>query len=437
MSVSIYQVRKYNGGGDIAVAVPGSKSITNRALLLAALGTGPCVLKGVLFSDDTRAMLDCLAALGFELAIGEENNEVTVVGTGGAIPNRRASLHVGSAGTVARFLTVALALCGGEYTLDASPQMKKRPMRDIISALRGLGIGVVCLEEEGFFPLAITAARTAGQTCPLAVAIDTAASSQFASAFLLAGAVCQAGLAVTLEGARTEGAYIAMTLRMMAAFGINCQRDNMTYVIEYNPAYGLTEYQIEPDMSSACYFYAMAPLLGVNVLVRGIHSPSLQGDMRFLELLEEMGCSREEGSDGLKICGREVANYPGLDVDMQDFSDQVMTLAALAPFATTPTTIRNVGHIRGQESDRLTGVVTELRRIGCGCELIDNKTGVMIKPLANGDLGNDYAIETYEDHRMAMAFTLVGLKTGRIGIENPACVAKTFAGFFETVEGLN
>ncbi|MDR0221509.1 MAG: 3-phosphoshikimate 1-carboxyvinyltransferase [Lachnospiraceae bacterium] len=432
-----YRVKKYSGDGDIAVSVPGSKSITNRALLLAAMAAGPCVLKGVLFSGDTRAMLDCLGVLGIALDIDEENRRVTVSGCGGKIPHQKARINVGSAGTVARFLPVALALTGnGEYVCDASPQMRRRPMRELIAALRGLGVGVVCLEEEGFFPFAMTAPGAGAQTLRPTVAIDTDASSQFASAFLLAGAICPPGLAVELCGARTEGAYIAMSLKMLAAFGIDCRRDNMTYVIEYSPGYGLPEYEIEPDVSSACYFYALAPLLSANVLVRGIRSHSLQGDIKFLQVLEEMGCRREESADGIKICGRKVGSYPGVDVDMRDFSDQTMTLAALAPFAATATTIRNVGHIRGQESDRLMAIVTELRRLGCTCELVDNETGVMIHPLAGGDWDNDYEIETYEDHRLAMAFTLVGLKTGRIAIKNPACVGKSFAGFFETIEGL-
>jgi 3-phosphoshikimate 1-carboxyvinyltransferase len=198
----------------------------------------------------------------------------------------------------------------------------------------------------------------------------------------------------------------------------------------------MCEYQIEPDVSSACYFYALAPLLSADVLVRGVYSASLQGALRFLELLQEMGCEREETAEGIQLKGRQIERFPGVDVDMRDFSDQTMTLAALAPFAATPTTIRQVGHIRAQESDRLGGIVAELRRIGCACELVDNETGVMIKPLLGADLENDYEIETYEDHRMAMAFTLVGLKTGRVAIKNPACVGKTFAGFFKAVERL-
>jgi 3-phosphoshikimate 1-carboxyvinyltransferase len=433
-----YQVRKYSGDGDIAVPVPGSKSITNRALLLAALAARPCLLKGVLFSDDTRAMLDCLAALGIGLEIDEEKRAVTVAGCGGAFPNRKARLNVGSAGTVARFLPVALALAGGEYVFDASPQMKKRPMGELITALRELGAGVACLEEEGFFPFVLTATELdfAGQKNPLAVTVDTDVSSQFASAFLLAGAICPSGLALTLSGARTEGAYIAMSLKMMTAFGIDCWRDNMTYVIKYSPTYGLSEYHIEPDVSSACYFYALAPLLRASVLVRGVYGTSLQGDIKFLKILEEMGCGREETAAGLRITSRAVERFPGVEMDMRDFSDQALTLAALAPFAATPTTIRNVGHIRRQESDRLAGMVTELRRLGCECGLVDNETGVIIYPLAEAELDNEVEIETYEDHRMAMAFTLVGLKTGRVAIKNPSCVAKTFADFFAVVEGL-
>jgi 3-phosphoshikimate 1-carboxyvinyltransferase len=243
----------------------------------------------------------------------------------------------------------------------------------------------------------------------------------------------------------------------MREFGITVGGDGITHVIEGNQAFGILEYRIEPDLSSACYFYAMAPLLKIDVLVRGVFATSRQGDLKFLEVLEKMGCAREATEEGIRLRGSGQESFKGVEVDMQSFSDQTMTLAAIAPFAETPTMIKNVAHIRQQESDRLMAIVTELRKIGVECELIDNETGVMIRPLRellpphsanakvcsesrlmlNDDLTENYIIETYEDHRMAMAFTLVGLKTGKVAISNPACCAKTFAGYFELIEELN
>jgi 3-phosphoshikimate 1-carboxyvinyltransferase len=440
MEASI-KINKYNGPKDIAVSVPGSKSITNRALLLAALSAERCTLQGVLLSDDSRVMLECLEALGFALEIDEKKAQVTLSGSAGEIPFRRASINVGSAGTAARFLTVALALAGGEYEIQSSEQMKRRPMAELIVALRSLGVVIECLEEEGHFPLRISSDFSGSLLQPV-IAVETGKSSQFASALLVGGVVCRQGLTGELQGERTKSPYIAMTVKMLRDFGVPVREAGQTIVVEGMKAFGISEYQIEPDLSSACYFYAMAPLLGSDVLVRGVLADSLQGDLRFLEVLERMGCLREETAEGIRICGSALEGFAGVEVDMQDFSDQVMTLAAIAPFAQTPTTIKNVAHIRYQESDRLKAIVTELKRVGVECEMIDKETGVIIQPiLLNDDLTvdftGDFAIETYDDHRMAMAFTLMGLKTGRVIIKNPACCAKTFAEYFEVIAGLS
>jgi len=446
---NLYQIKQYQGNKDIKVTVPGSKSITNRALLLAALSAKRCLLKGVLFSDDSLAMLDCLSKLGFDLHIDEEQKEVTITGCGGKIPNKKAHINVRSAGTAARFLTVVLALCDGEYTIDSSEQMKKRPMEPLISILRKLGANIECLEKEGHFPLRVSKFTSPKNLSFLSVTVDTELSSQFASALLIAGVAVKPGLFVTLSGSRTEGAYIRITLKMMEEFGINYKKvvktDNESqeithnnekiYSVSYNDQFGISEYQIEPDVSSACYFYAMSLLLKTNVLVRNIFPGSIQGDMNFLYLLEKMGAKMSESAEGICLNGKETEHYYGVDVDMQNFSDQVMTLAALSVFAETKTIIRNVSHIRRQESDRLKATLTELKRIGVSCEFIENESGILIRPLKS--LVSDYDIETYEDHRMAMAFTLIGLKTGKIKIKNPDCCAKTFVDFFDIIDSLS
>ncbi len=423
-----YQVEKIEHIEKVDVQVPGSKSITNRALLLAALSDKKCTLRGVLFSDDSRAFLDSLIKLGFEVLIDEEMKCVSIQGTSGKIPNSHATINVQSAGTAARFLTVMLALAGGDYTLEASAQMCKRPMQPLLELLQKAGVCFEFLGQEGYFPFRMVSEAISMKD----VSVDTGVSSQFASALLMAGALLKDGLAVTLLGDRTEGSYIKMTLTMMEQFGISVSRAGNCYYIPQISNFGLSEYQIEPDVSGACYFYAMAPLLKTGVIVRNVHMDSMQGDIKFLKALEDMGCILKETEDGVLLSGKELEAYPGLDISMKDFSDQTMTMAVLAPFAQTPMVIRNVGHIRFQESDRLHAILTELTRMGIKCEALPDEDGLKIYP---GQV-NEAEVETYEDHRMAMAFTLIGLKTGNITIKNPECCRKTFENYFKLIRDL-
>ncbi len=421
-----YVVPQILNKNDIIVTVPGSKSITNRALLLAALSYKKCLLQGVLFSEDSRAVLECLRLLGFRMEVHEEKKQVIIWGGGGQIPNRQAALNVRSAGTAARFLTVILALAGGEYELDASEQMKKRPMAGLLSILRKAGAEIECMEEEDHFPFTIRSHLLSIKE----VSVDTDVSSQFASALLIAGVLLPEGLTVSLAGSRKDGSYITVTLRMMEQFGIPVRREGDCCRILPSTRFGVDKYQIEPDVSGACYFYAMAPLLGVDVLVEQVHEVSMQGDIQFVKLLEKMGCVLQESDSGLWVKGRQLAGYPGVDVDMQDFSDQTMTMAVLAAFAAAESRIRNVGHIRFQESDRIHAIITELGKLGIQCEEVEEGTGIRIHPgpVKGGE------VHTYEDHRMAMSFTLAGLKTGNIIIKDPQCSAKTFENFFDIIE---
>ncbi len=423
-----YWVKKIEGVRKINVQVPGSKSITNRALLLAALGSCRCVLHGVLFSDDTRAFLDSIVKLGFNIEIDEARSKVVIQGMGGRIPNRRAQINVRSAGTAARFLTVMLAAAGGEYTLDASPQMCRRPMEPLLSLLAGAGVEFTFLGEEGHFPFQMKSdSLSVGE-----VSIDTGISSQFASALLMSGVILKDGLKVRMLGDRAEGSYIKMTLAMMKQFGIDVKAEGGSQVVPGGTAFGLEEYQIEPDVSGACYFYAMAPLLKTDVIVKNVHMDSLQGDIKFIQALQRMGCVLKEQEDGLWVSGSGLSQYPGLDISMKDFSDQTMTMAALAPFAGSATLIRDVGHIRFQESDRIRAILTELGSMGICCEEAPEADGIRIFP---GEISRT-EVETYEDHRMAMAFTLIGLKTGKIIIKNPGCCRKTFENYFDIIESL-
>lgn len=507
-----YQVRKLNPRKEYLIQVPGSKSITNRAFLLAALSGKKCVLSGVLFSDDTRGFLDCLIQLGFRVEIKEEKQKVTIQGTDGRIPNPEASINVRSAGTAARFLTVALAFAGGNYYLDASEQMRKRPMEPILKILEKLNVKFRFNNEEYHFPFELSSQFTEDEEqkdkiqkdkiqkivaqedrCRNDVAqeenemseitIDTNLSSQFASALLMAACLLPMGLKIHLTGSRTAGSYIKMTLAMMKQFGIQVKQTENCYEIAHQEGWGLTEYEVEPDVSAACYFYAMVPLLKTSVIVKGVQEKSLQGDIQFLNVLEQMGCQKEKTPEGIRLTMKEPEMH-GVDISMKDFSDQTMTLAALAPFADRVTRIHNIGHIRFQESDRIRAILTELQRMGVRCEEAPEIDGIQIFPwgkvpedhiVAEGEstiecestTENESAtesksatesesaaesksvaeresiiergnitIETYDDHRMAMAFTLPGLKTGNIVIKNPGCCRKTFENYFSVIDSL-
>ncbi len=507
-----YQVRKLNPRKEYLIQVPGSKSITNRAFLLAALSGKKCVLSGVLFSDDTRGFLDCLIQLGFRIEIKEEKQKVTIQGTDGRIPNPEASINVRSAGTAARFLTVALAFAGGNYYLDASEQMRKRPMEPILKILEKLNVEFRFNNEEYHFPFELSSQFTEDEEqkdkiqkdkiqkmvaeedrCRNDVAqeenemseitIDTNLSSQFASALLMAACLLPTGLKIHLTGSRTAGSYIKMTLAMMKQFGIQVKQTENCYEIAHQEGWGLTEYEVEPDVSAACYFYAMVPLLKTSVIVKGVQEKSLQGDIQFLNVLEQMGCQKEKTPEGIRLTMKEPEMH-GVDISMKDFSDQTMTLAALAPFADRVTRIHNIGHIRFQESDRIRAILTELQRMGVRCEEAPEIDGIQIFPwgkvpedhiVAEGEstiecestTENESAtesksatesesaaesksaaeresiiergnitIETYDDHRMAMAFTLPGLKTGNIVIKNPGCCRKTFENYFSVIDSL-
>lgn len=424
----IYQVKKIESIEKIEVEVPGSKSITNRALLLAALSGKKCVLHGVLFSDDSRAFIDSLEKLGFSVDVDEKIKDVIIEGMGGRIPNTKAAIDVRSAGTAARFLTVMLALAGGDYEMNASPQMCKRPMEPLLSILKEHGVEFEFKGEEGHFPFRMKSHSISMKE----VTIDTKISSQFASALLMSGVILKDGLKVIMSGDRTEGSYIKMTLAMMEQFGITVAKEGRCCQVPHASTFGLSEYQIEPDVSGAGYFYAMAPLLKTDVIVKHVHKNSLQGDIKFIEALREMGCVLEDKPEGILVSGSSLKDYPGLTISMKDFSDQTMTMAAIAPFAKSPTVIQNIGHIRFQESDRIHAIITELTKMGIRCEEVPEEDGIRIYP---GDM-KETTVETYEDHRMAMAFTLAGLKTGKISIKNPGCCRKTFENYFDLIDEL-
>lgn len=421
---NVYTVKKCDSKNKICVSVPGSKSITNRALMLAALGGGECVINGALFSDDSRAFINCLINLGFSVSADEKNSRVTVKGENGNIPNRNAEINVASAGTAARFLTVMLSFAGGEYVLNSSEQMKKRPMEELISALRGAGVKIECLEEEFHFPFKIISDGVKADK----ITINTDVSSQFASAILMSAPILKNGLKIITTGGRTSGAYINITLNVMRSFGIPFDKNGAEYFVP-NSFYHIDSYGVEPDFSAASYFYAAGAVLGRETRVNGLGLNSIQGDRKFLSVLEKMGCSVKEDS-GVAVLYSD-GNLRGVEVDMNDFSDQALTLAAIAPFARGATKIKNIGHIRLQECDRIGAITENLTRLGVKCLSDDNSVTIF----GEGNI-NPARLPTYNDHRVAMSFALTGLKNGGVEIENPSCTKKTFENYFSVFEEL-
>lgn len=418
-----YQVKKVEQPHDIITEVPGSKSITNRALLIAALAEGTSVLHGVLFSDDSRHFMQALYDLGFPIHIDEEEETVTIEGFGGEIPNEEAEIYVGSAGTAARFLTAFLGLSKGKYRITSSEQMKKRPMKELLVALEEIGSQIEYEEEEYCFPFSI-----GNFECKKSkVTIDVDKSSQFLSALLISSVLLPQNFMIKVTGNHGM-AYVSMTMRMMQQFGVGIERTlTGAYRRRHDNGYEAKEYVVEPDVSAACYFYALAPLLRVKVKVKNVHMDCLQGDIKFLKVLVRMGCKIENEDDGvLMIPPKE--KFLGGSFDLSSFSDQALTLAAIAPFANSKVCMMNIGHIRYQECNRIDAIVNNLAKMGVAA--VEQGNNVFILP----GKPKACAIDTYEDHRVAMAFSLIGTMVDGIVIENPSCTKKTFEAYFEVFE---
>ncbi|MGC4046038.1 MAG: 3-phosphoshikimate 1-carboxyvinyltransferase [Armatimonas sp.] len=408
--------------------VPGSKSITNRALVLAALSNGPVTLTGALFSDDTARMRDCLTALGFTVEADETAPTITVHGQGGRIPATQAELFVGNSGTTARFIAPMVALGHGSYTVDGVPRMRQRPIGDLVDALRGLGVSVDC--PTGCPPLTIHSSGLSGGS----TAIRADASSQFLSGLLLAAPHALAPVEVTIDGPFLSAPYVHITVEMVRHFGgtIEVSEDGLKYRVVPGtsiPPKADTIYPIEPDASSASYFFAAAAIINGKVRIPGLGKNSLQGDAAFVDILAQMGCTVTKTDEYIEVVGTDTLH--GITVDMNAISDTVMTLAAVAIFADSPTVIENVAHIRHKETDRISATVCELTRLGVKVE--EREDGLTIWP---AERITPAIVHTYDDHRMAMAFSLIGLKHPGVTIADPECVNKTFPDYFERLEAL-
>lgn len=384
----------------VEVSVPGSKSITARALLLAAVADGESTLSGVQFGDDCAAFLNCLKGLGIKFSIC--GNTVKITGCGGRLPVDSAEINVGSAGTAARFLPAFLAFQRGKFTLDSSEQMKKRPLEPLIKTLEDMGAKFTFSKNPYCYPFTVEGAYSPKTR----LAVDIGKSSQFLSALLISAVCANSPVAIAVNG--THGLdYVKMTVEMMRSFGATVIERDGEYTV--SGGYSAQNCDIEPDVSAASYFYAANKILGTEISVKGMPLNSLQGDIKFLELLK---------------------TFNGGKVDMGAFSDQTLTLAAIAPYLGEPTEIVNVAHIRGQECDRIAAIVQNLAAMGVKCE--ERADGVKIYP----SQPKPAEIETFGDHRVAMSFALTGLRADGIVIKNAEVCSKTFGDYFKVLDGV-
>ena len=425
-SKTLLPIQPLNRAADAVIQVPGSKSYTNRALLIAALASGKSTLRQALFSDDTARMCDCLRALGFRVEDRPAENLFDVWGGSGRIPAETATLHTGNSGTTARSMLAVLALGHGTYILDGDERMRQRPIGHLIDALNTLGASVRSVKGTGCPPVEVRAQGLRGGK----VAMPGSHSSQYFTALLLVAPVTRDGMEIEVVGEMVSRPYIDLTAQIMSDFGAVMDRDAgfTRLTCAGGQGYQPRDYFVEPDASNASYFVAAAALTAGRVKVPHLGVGSAQGDLGFLKVLETMGCTvlRETGS--ITVIGPD--RLHGVTVNANAFSDTSLTLCAMAPFADGPTEIRDIEHSRLQECDRISAAVTELRRLGQDVEEFPDGLRITPRPVKPA------VIETYNDHRVAMGFSLVGLKSPGVVIADPACTAKTFPTYFDRLAEL-
>jgi 3-phosphoshikimate 1-carboxyvinyltransferase len=443
MMLETLPIRPFTQPGTCKAHVPGSKSITNRALLLAALNEGPVTLCGALFSEDAEVMVTALRALGIETSADAQNQTVTVQGQGGMIPVATGDIFVGNAGTVARFLVAALALrWGGSYRLDGTKAMRRRPMRGLLETLESCGCAFAWEAEPYHFPFKV---KTQGLRKGV-WEVNAEASSQILSALLLVASLTDGPVRVQQHGNTVSKPFITMTKRMIAAFRRDgAIPDEASDGYEFKPeSYRIPNgnYKVEPDATAASYFLSLPMVIGSSVEVSGLSPDSLQGDVAYHRILDEIGFLTTFTHNGL-LSEVPAGALSGGTFDFNDISDTFLTLAALAPLLSEPVTITGIAHTRKQETDRVTAMANELRKLGQGIE--EKTDSITINP--NREKLHEIAhqgieIDTYEDHRVAMSFGILGCADLRgngqpwLTINNPLCCAKTFPGFFDELERL-
>ena len=417
-------IEPVEGPLDATVRVPGSKSVTNRALVCAALAEGTSTLDGALFADDTEAMLGVLAALGVETTVSRAAETMEVVGCAGSPPPSSESIDVRQSGTTARFTLPLLAIGQGSYRVTAHPQMQARPMHETMEALVSLGAGVESLGADGHLPATLTAGLRPG-----IVRVRGDVSSQFLSGLLLAAPCVGGEVVIEVTGDLVSRPYVDLTVAVMASFGAQVQEIEPQTFLVLPTGYQPTRYTVEPDASAASYPLAAAAICGGRVRVAGLTDRALQGDVAFADVLAAMGAEVHRDERGTEV-RMTAGDLSGGRFDLTHFSDTAQTLAVVAPFATSAVTITGIGFIRRKEIDRVAAVARELQR--CGVTVAVDDDGWTITP----GRPRPVTFETYEDHRMAMSFALLGLAVPGIRIAGPSCVAKTFPGYWQMLDSL-
>ncbi len=419
-----------------SVTVPGSKSITNRALILAALADGETLLQNCLFSEDTEIMVKALQDLGFDVQPNPEDKTIRVVGLSGQIPNKTANIFVGNSGTSARFLTAFLCLSqGGDYTLDGVPQMRKRPIADLAETLNQLGANIET--TDGFAPLRIRANGLAGGRA----SIDASSSSQFVSALVMAAPYAENGIEIVMEDTSVRRSYIDMTLAMLKQFGVPksaLSASEASYVIGHHTPYQAKPdgYLVEGDASAASYFFALPVVVTGELEIHGVTKDSLQGDIAFAGRMEEAGAYVVWNKNSATVYYEPGAKPESLEGSFYPYSDTFLTAAAIAPLLNGATTIEEIGHTRHQECDRIAAMADGLERVGQIVAETETSINITPQPLKSA------TITTYHDHRVAMSFGILGcydvLGKGRpwLRIQDPTCCKKTFPDFFQVLEKL-
>ncbi len=420
------------------VVIPGSKSITNRALVCASLATGTTVLRGALVADDTEAMLECLRGLGATIAsIDGDSTVVSVSGLSGRLRPGPVRLNARLSGTTTRFVAPLCSLGFGDYTLDADGPMRARPMGDLVAALRAAGVmieGAPGGGDHDALPLVIHATGRETSVVPAVrrgVSVPGQVSSQFLSGLLMAAPCWAGGAVVVVTGELVSRPYVDMTVAVMRSFGANVSEPRPgRFLVDGTGYQSPGTFDIEPDASAASYFLGAAAVTGGRVRIDGLGSASLQGDVRFASILEQMGCALTMSTASIELSAPTDGQLRGVSVDMADCSDTAQTLAAVAVFADGATVVTGIDFIRRKETDRIAAVVAELGR--CGVRASEDSDGFTVVP---GPV-SPAVVQTYRDHRMAMSFALLGLRAEGISIADPGCVDKTFPSFFEVLESV-
>lgn len=407
---------------DCRVSVPGSKSYTHRMLIAAALANGVSILKNALVSEDTLFTMEALRQMGIRVEVNSA--DVHVDGKGGHLEPCDSPIYLGNSGTSMRLLTAVAALGEGTYTLTGSDRMQKRPIKDLLDALQQIGVAARSLNNSGCPPVEITGATIRKDQ----VNINCQKSSQYLSALLLIAPCIDNGLEIRITGEPVSRPYVDLTIELMKSFGLRIEREGYRrFSVPAGQIYRAGDYTVEADCSQAAYFWGAAAIGGADIKVMGVTTDSAQGDIRFVDLLRQMGCRISKEPDGIGVTGRPLC---AIEADLADMPDQVPTLAVVAAFARGTTVIKNVAHLKSKESDRLTATVTELKKMGI--EAVGTANTLVVK----GGKPKGAVIDTYDDHRIAMSFAIAGLKVPGVSIRNESCVEKSFPAFWQVFERL-